>query len=466
MMNILAILLLLLYVVFYTITFQQVLSGKIKFLLYYVAIFLPIYTVFLTITFNFLDSSLLIKFIQYSKEVVILSAFGLMLLGSKNILSKGWKVTFLDSLFISFFVLTLFFFLLPLGEAALVNKAVYLKNILLIVIFYFFGRNVQMSFSDWNKVFQVIFVVAIFATFLVSLEKILGIHFHTVVDYPNFLIKFQEQEPAGTYGLLWTFEAEGGKPRYGSFFAHPLELSSAMLIVGAAASIYLLSVKFKTNKSIYFVVFGCAILSVLFAYSRASLAAFILMMIFMAFMLQYYKILFATLIGVLFMAIYIWFFASNEIRYFAIDTLTFQNSSSITHLIDWFAAIESIINNPQGIGLAMSGNAAGVERDIAIGGENQFLVYGVQMGLLGMMIYLGLIIIGIRNGWKAYRMSVKREEGIVPFVAAATKFGLLLPLFTANAEVYIYISLISWWLIGAAETEYQRKRQSKLILST
>jgi len=103
-MNILAILLLLLYVVFYTITFQQVLSGKIKFLLYYVAIFLPIYTVFLTITFNFLDSSLLIKFIQYSKEVVILTAFGLMLLGSKNILSKGWKVTFLDSLFISFFV--------------------------------------------------------------------------------------------------------------------------------------------------------------------------------------------------------------------------------------------------------------------------------------------------------------------------------------------------------------------------
>ena len=36
---------------------------------------------------------------------------------------------------------------------------------------------------------------------------------------------------------------------------------------------------------------------------------------------------------------------------------------------------------------------------------------------------------------------------------------MLLPLFTANAEAYIYVSLISWWLIGHAETLYQKFRR-------
>ena len=79
--------------------------------------------------------------------------------------------------------------------------------------------------------------------------------------------------------------------------------------------------------------------------------------------------------------------------FFVLDTLTFENPSSLGHLIEWLEAIESMIDSPQGIGLAMSGNGNGVDNDNSVGGENQFLIFGVQMGILGLIIYTSLLMI-------------------------------------------------------------------------
>ena len=233
-----------------------------------------------------------------------------------------------------------------------------------------------------------------------------------------------------------------------------------MLITTAACLIYLLFVPFKTNKYKYLGILFCTFICVVFAYSRASYVAFFMMLGFMALLLRYYRLL-MTAFGVFaLMMIYIFFLASEEIRFFVIDTITFQNSSSLTHIVDWLNAVNSIISDPMGIGLAMSGNAGGVEKDLIVGGENQFLVYAVQMGVIGGLIYIAMLYLGIRNAWRAFRMAKSREESIVPFIAASVKFGLILPLFTANAEVYIYVCLVSWWFIGHAETCYQTHRQA------
>ena len=111
----------------------------------------------------------------------------------------------------------------------------------------------------------------------------------------------------------------------------------------------------------------------------------------------------------------------------------------------------------------MSGNAGGADLDIVVGGENQYLIYGVQMGFLGMLLYIGMLFFGIRDAWRAFRLSKNRQDAVIPFVAASVKFGLLLPLFTANAEAYIYVSLVSWWLIGNAESKYQSLKKVKPV---
>jgi hypothetical protein len=40
------------------------------------------------------------------------------------------------------------------------------------------------------------------------------------------------------------------------------------------------------------------------------------------------------------------------------------------------------------------------------------------------------------------------------FVGAVVKVGLLLPLFTANAEMYTYVAWLTWWMIGYSVREY------------
>src|SRR5690606_23610692 len=117
---------------------------------------------------------------------------------------------------------------------------------------------------------------------------------------------------------------------------------------------------------------------------------------------------------------------------------------------------ESMISNPWGIGLAMSGNSASVEEDLRISGESQFLIYGVQLGVIGLLLYIAILAFGISKSLQVFRKSPNVNSARVAFVAAVTKFGLLLPLFTANAELYLYVSLVTWWMLGYSMREYNQ----------
>src|SRR5690606_15908285 len=146
----------------------------------------------------------------------------------------------------------------------------------------------------------------------------------------------------------------------------------------------------------------------------------------------------------------------DDFYYFVYDTITFQNASSVGHVLEWVMGLESMISNPLGIGLAMSGNSGSVEDDLRVSGENQFLVYGVQLGVLGMLLYIAILGFGISKALVVFRKSPVVNHARIAFVAAVTKFGLLLPLFTANAELYLYVSLMTWWMLGYSMREYNK----------
>ncbi len=450
-----SIIILALYLAFYALCFSRILRGEMEFFIYYVIIFFPVYTVFLALVYNGFESANLISFLQYSKEALVFLTGLMVVFGRKDGALRAWSLSLLDKLFLTFLSLSLSYVILGIGEASFLSQAVYFKNILLIGIFYFLGRQIQTDFSKVKTIFKVVMGMTALAFILGSAEQFFGIHFHSLIGYVKYNQGIKDIDPAGIFGLLYTFEAQGGIPRYGSFFANPLEFAASMLIPVAFGVIMMLSVKHRPNKLSYILLLGISFICVLFTYSRATFVAFFLMLLFMAFLLKYYKLLTGLFVLLLISVFYIFLFASEDAKYFVIDTLTFQNSSSITHIIEWLQGVESMINNPFGIGLATSGNAGGVERDLQVGGENQYLIYGVQLGFTGLILYVSMLMIGIRNSWRAYRRVELKEDAVIPFMACTVKFGLLLPLFTANAEAYIYIALFSWWLIGNAETKYQ-----------
>ena len=195
-------------------------------------------------------------------------------------------------------------------------------------------------------------------------------------------------------------------------------------------------------------------LSFYFSYSRGAIIASGIIVFFSLLLEKKYHLLRIVLTLVVMAVIYISFFSSKELQYFILDTLSFQNTSSLGHLLEWLEGISSMIQNPMGIGIAMSGNANGVDQALKIGGENQFLIYGVQMGFLGLLIYVSMLIKGIKNSLKVFKRSSENHVKSISFVAAATKTGLLIPLFTANAELYLFVAFLSWFLIGYVETQY------------
>jgi hypothetical protein len=69
-------------------------------------------------------------------------------------------------------------------------------------------------------------------------------------------------------------------------------------------------------------------------------------------------------------------------------------------------------------------------------------------------LYLLILIKSIWNSLGLYIKSSNSNIKSIGFIAGLTKFGLLIPLFTANAELYLFVALFSWYLVGQVEKLY------------
>jgi hypothetical protein len=270
--------------------------------------------------------------------------------------------------------------------------------------------------------------------------------------YALFNAVINDIEPQGNYNLTWTFETTNAMMRLGSFFSDPLELASSVLMGFAAGLIWFLTTE-RTHQWKYLLVMHCCMGSLVFASSRASFAAFFLIIFYVALVLKLYKLIGFSFLSLALFVIYVVFFASEDFYFFVVDTLTLADTSSIGHVVEWVLPLDSMVVNPLGIGLAMSGNFGSVTDELRVGGENQFLIYGVQLGWIGMILYIIMLFSGIWNAIFVFKNSDNLNLARMAFVAGTVKAGLLLPLFTANVEIYTYVSWVSWWIIGLSINE-------------
>jgi len=449
---IISLILLTCYMFFVYFILEKVYIGNLSYLLIYLVTFLPIYFLFQLIIFDFSKNILFVDLIKYSKDFVIFSSFIIVFFGTKqNFFSKEYKITFLDKIIILFIMLSSIYAILPIGEASFYVKLLYLKNIYLIGIVYYLGRNFLINenlFFNLKKIFISILCVA----FLVSsIEYFFNYHLHSFFNYAKFNLLVNDILPEGNFGLSWTFERSPNQARLGSIFPNPLEFSSNLILFLTIPLFAILKNKKNIFKNLFIILI--IFVSFYYAYSRASILS-ALIMIFVALLItKNYKLVFYILAFLLFSILIFYFAASEDSIYFVIDTFTFNESSSFSHLIEWVQAILTIIENPLGIGLAMSGNASGVDQAVKIGGENQFLIYGVQMGVISMILYSLMLFKSIKDSFSVYSLS-KGHIKELAFIVLLTKFGLIIPLLTANAELYLFVSLTTWFLIGSVQRSY------------
>ena len=189
------------------------------------------YTTFQLVIFKGFDLSSLVDLFKYSKDFVFFTALFVFIFGKKeSFIEQKWQLTLLDKLFLGFMTLTLIYTLIPLGEIPFFSKIIYAKNTFLIGIVYFLGRNTNIDKQRWRFIVKVLIYLTV-GSFLFALsEKIFATHLQSVLDYGRFNLVMNDIFPAGNYGLSWTFERQGGFPRYAAFFSNPLEFAASLLL--------------------------------------------------------------------------------------------------------------------------------------------------------------------------------------------------------------------------------------------
>ncbi|AFL83568.1 hypothetical protein Belba_0922 [Belliella baltica DSM 15883] len=434
---------------------NAILHGKWEYIIYFLLIYFPIYTVYLSVTYASTESVFVVKSLQFFKDLIVIFAVLVFVLFQKNIFQYPFRLTLVDKLFAALILLAVFFLFAPIGEATFSGKIFYFKGMIIPAMVYFMGRNTKFNKQEVALVFKIIFGLTVVGFAVNLMEVVLDTHFQTFTGYANFNQVINNVEPSGNFGLSWTFETQAMTKRLASVFSDPLELSSSVLMGFAAGLIWYLTSKREDSISYIFIMLF-AMGSLFFAASRASFASFFVMLFFIAITFRLYTLIMIGFSMVVSFVVFVVFFASEDFYFFVLDTLTFQNLSSVGHLVEWLNALEGMIENPWGAGLAMSGNAGSVTDDLRIGGENQFLIYGVQLGWIGMIIYILLLTFSIIHSIRVFRNTDNVMTARIAFTGAAAKTGLILPLFTANAEMYLYISWISWWMIGYAMNNYSK----------
>jgi len=442
------------FIVFYFIIFgytiDKISRGKIEYLIIYICTCLPIYTTLQAQAFKIFNTEIVVAIIKLSKDIIFIYAFIIFLFGKNiHLFKRIFKFSLVDKLILIFTLIVTIYALIPLGEADIFSKLIYAKNLYIISITYLIGRNIKIDEVFFNSIKKILKYLILSLTFFLCFEFILSTHFHSIIDFSNYNILVNEIDPQGNYGLSWSFESQGSSPRYAAFFADPLELSASLLLLTS-----LLIYNFWNNKRniSYFLLF-MVLAAFLFSFSRGAIVACIGIVLFGLLLNKKYKSLLLIFGLFLLSTLSLIYFGSEEIKYLIIDTLKFENTSSLGHLVEWIEGILSIFENPLGIGLAMSGNASGVDQAIKVGGENQFLIFGVQMGVLSIITYVLILFFVIKRSCKVYFMSSNYVKHI-SFIVACTKFGLLLPLLTANAELYLFVSLATWFFAGYIESRY------------
>lgn len=431
------------YVILFYLALKKLLSHDIQGIFLFLLFGLSIYTISLSVTFLY-GYSHIVPYMQSFKEIIIIVILGY----SIYYFNKKIQLHTIDYLLLTFFFYAMLYTLLPLGTRSFFEKILAFKSIAFFSVTYFAGRFINFHKINITKQFYFICTISIAAAFVLLIEVFTYTHLQTLTGYADYNWYFFNNKPEGDYGLSWTFQIENGTKRFASFFANPLEHAAATLLTLAALGAIITDHKNNIRFSKFtLLTFACTLFSISFALSRASFVSYFFIIYIYSLLTKkkiiskifHYSFLIG-IIGLLFISIQKNFFL------FIIETIQFSNASSIGHVIEWLNGLDAITTHPLGLGLGESGRVSS-SLGSSTGGENQFIIIGVQLGIIALFIYILAYVEIIRTAYRSTQYDKGKIRKLALFVFLI-KVGLIIPLFTSETESYIYISYVTWFLTG------------------
>jgi O-antigen ligase len=141
---------------------------------------------------------------------------------------------------------------------------------------------------------------------------------------------------------------------------------------------------------------------------------------------------------------------------FTWQTLTWQSASSTSHLSAWWDGAVAFLERPWGSGLGTTDAAAVRFGLIPLTGDNQYLKYAVELGLVGIVLHIAGFLAISSASWQLYRRGSSPKARSFGAMMLLVTAGILMNAWTAVVFNSMVLAYLYFWLGGAAVTASQR----------
>jgi hypothetical protein len=401
-------------------------------------ILLPLNSLLNIILFHFFDiRGFSLNIFKAWKDMLLLIAllyWGIYQIKNPSVFKfKDKKVLFFVSMFA---LLEIIYILLPIGPANFFQKVYSFRTDTFYLFFFLLG--ILIPKLDFNKILKVILYSGLVFAGIAIIERFVSpVPLLIWLGMPDYTLYMTGGLPHTQGGISYTYWAAGGIRRVGSLLLNPLDLAAFCLF--ALPTIFIL--KNKKQR-----IFAAILLSVGIIFTLSRMPILILCLHIIGVIIinnaKYIKKVLIWGSGTAAILFFLVFLFMGNFRNYVINTITFKEPSARGHLHDWLLALENIIKHPFGMGLATSGSAGARFGNFG-GGENQYLILGVQLGWLGIIIFICMLVSIL-----FYLVKHDKENKTVNFWLISTILLLMLSGITQQSFLNITITCITFLSIG------------------
>jgi glycosyltransferase involved in cell wall biosynthesis len=450
-----------------------------------------------------------VKLIQPWKELIVAVALARVLvpMAYRALRRRPWavpglRVTPLDVVMALFVLLCAISVALPNHLIPLTGRLYGFRDLAMPLAVYALGRLAPLTRRDLMAVVTLIGLdVAAFAIVAIGERAIWGNDLLLAVDYGNYIkVVFGSTFPL-PHNTPWTFYTAGFLPRAGSLAVGPLDVSILMLI---ALPILLVVASARSEFARRWTRVALALTTLLggaalvLAWGRESLVLVILefaLVVWLARPRWQWKGVALALAGgvaggVLLVSVAAFVIqAPNDharihlantglVRLIAQEqngqltpshnrggagellkqSSSGRNASTVGHLQSLVKLSGAIVRHPQGYGIGTSGQVGNRFANTDLGGETSYLSVGVELGVLGLLLYLALFAGAIFACWRAVRSHLPLLERTVLLGVAIAWVTIFLDGIFTEVTLNTFAMFFLFWMAGAAVTLVQRSR--------
>lgn len=377
--------------------------------------------------------------------VVLAVKAGWIWLTGQAKLRLGW----IDVIFTVFIAINFmaFYQTQPIADA---HAALYsLRYNLYFIVCFYLGRIVKISPDQLKRFFLALLILGTTACLVGVAEKgwvLSDVLLH--LGYPDYLRhSFNSIFPTPN-GLPYTFWLEGYMVRrLGSFFLGPIDFAYAMLLVLPAAGYWCAQAKQARSTAWRMLVFSFLMSAFLLAFTRAAIFSAGVELLLMAWFLHRRHLRLGWQLLGLAAVLALLAFSTHELSQWLFSTATFQEASAQGHLGEWKKSVDIIQQQITGAGLGSAG-FVGKRFQGSVGGENQYLILGREIGIIGMGFFIlvhGIALLAMISAMVKNQAEMIQWGAVIALSAVAS---IMILGMTSQVYINYFLVFITWWLVG------------------